>query len=452
MADPAPQSARLTGIKAVSSVLAGVALVAAAIIWPRASGTDVATGKAVFDDWTPLKAAWEPELTATLLPPVGVAVLGLLCWGRVSRRLAWAPFLLLTFAGSWLWTASLGHVGGAESLGKVFGRDSEYFVGAKEVSSVPEFLSGFIDRIPLHATDNWPVHIAGHPPAATMFFILLDRLGIQDPYVAGIIVMSLGCTAVVAVLLTLRTLGSERMARRAAPWLVAAPSWIWMGVSGDALFAAAGAWGLALLALAATAGGRMRLVGCGVAAGLVLGLCVHLSYGLVLLGVLALAVLFLGRRWWALPWTAGAALLVAGAFSLAGFSWWEAYPVLVTRYYDGIQTERPYGYWVWANLGVWTFTVGLATWASFPRAVAELRRRTSGERFVVAVLGCAGLAAILLATLSGMSKGEVERIWLPFTLWVLILPAMLPVHWHRPLIASQMATAIVVELLWTTQW
>lgn len=452
MVDHPLRASRPTWIAAASGVLLGAALVAAAIIWPRASGTDVATGKPVFDDWTPLKAAWEPELTATLLPPVGAAVLGLLCWRRVSRRLTWAPFLLLTFAASWLWTAALGHVGGAESIGKVFGRDSEYFVGAKEVSSVPEFLSGFIDRIPLDAPDNWPVHIAGHPPAATMFFILLDRLGVQDPYTAGMIVLSLGCTAVVAVLLTLRTLGSERLARRAAPWLVVAPSWIWMGVSGDALFTAAGAWGLALLALAATAARRRRLVGCGVAAGLVLGLCVHLSYGLVLLGVLALAVLFLGRRWWALPWAAGAALLVAGAFSLAGFSWWEAYPVLVTRYYDGIQTERPYGYWVWANLGVWTFTAGLATWASFPRAVAEVRRRASRDRSVVAVLGCAGMAAILVATLSGMSKGEVERIWLPFTLWVLILPVLLPVRWHRPLIASQVATAIVVELLWTTQW
>jgi hypothetical protein len=29
------------------------------------------------------------------------------------------------------------------------------------------------------------------------------------------------------------------------------------------------------------------------------------------------------------------------------------------------------------------------------------------------------LTAIAIAALSGMSKGEVERIWLPFTVWVL---------------------------------
>lgn len=428
------------------STFIGAILVAAAIAWPRVTGTDV------FIYWPPLKARWTPGLAPTLALPALVALTGFLCWRRISSALKWGPYLVAVFAGSWLWTAALAHVGGRESISKVFARPSEYFVGAKEVPSIPAFLSGFIERVPLDASDHWPIHIAGHPPGATLFFILLSRLGIADPYTAGIIVLTLGCTGVVAVLLTVRTLSTEKCARRTAPWLIAAPSAIWMGVSADALFTATAAWGLALLALASTAVRRSHLIGFGLPAGLLLGLCVYFSYGLVLLGLLAIAVIYLGGRWQALPWALGGALLVAAAFTSAGFRWWEGFPVLVTRYYDGIQSKRQYGYWVWANLGAWTFTSGLAAWAAFPRSIAEAWRRGDRTRHAIAVLGCAGLVSILVATLSGMSKAEVERIWLPFTIWVLVLPSLLPVRWHRPLIAVQMVSAIAIEYLITTQW
>lgn len=440
----------LAWVAALLSTSAGAVLVAAAILWPRAAQIDTSDDWAI--GWAPLKAEWTPDLAPTLVLPVLVALAGFLCWRRISAALKWGPYLAVVFAGSWLWTASLANVGGEESISKVFARPSEYFVGAKEVSSIPAFLSGFIDRIPLDANDHWPIHIAGHPPGATLFFILLDRLGISDPYTAGVLVFTLGCTGVVAVLLTIKTLGSERFARRVAPWLIAAPSAIWMGVSGDALFTAVAAWGLALLALASTALRRSSLIVFGLGAGLLLGLCVYLSYGLALLGILAIAVIYLGGRWSAVLWALGGALIVAATFTLAGFRWWEAFPVLVTRYYDGVQSVRPYGYWVWANLGAWTFTAGLAAWAAFPRGIADACRRVSRDRHAVAILGCASLASILVATLSGMSKAEIERIWLPFTIWILVLPSLLPLRWHRPLLATQVVSAIAIEGLWTTQW
>lgn len=437
-------------VAALFSTSVGTVLVAAAIIWPRVTHTDTPDEWAI--GWAPLKAVWAPALTPTLILPVLVALTGFMCWRRFCTVLKWGPFLAVVFVGSWVWTAALAHVGGGESIRKVFARPSEYLVDAKDVSSIPAFISGFIEKIPLDAKDHWPIHIAGHPPGATLFFIVLDRLGVQDPYTAGVIVFTLGCTSVVAVLLTIKTLGSFRLARRAAPWLILAPSAIWMGVSGDALFTAVAAWGLALLALAATALRRSRLIGFGLGAGLLLGLCVYLSYGLALLGILAIAVIYLGGRWSALLWALGGAMFVAATFTLTGFRWWEAFPILVTRYYDGIQSVRPYGYWVWANLGAWTFTTGLAAWAAFPRGIADAWRRDSGDRHAVAILGCAGLASILVATLSGMSKAETERIWLPFTVWILVLPSLLPMRWHRPLLATQVASAIAIEYLWTTQW
>src|SRR5690606_309244 len=94
------------------------------------------------------------------------------------------------------------------------------------------------------------------------------------------------------------------------------------------------------------------------------------------------------------------------AFTAAGFWWYDGYDTLVERYYQGAAGVRPYWYFIWANLAAQVLSVGLATVAGLTRAV---RRRTA----LVALVG-AGLLAMLIADVSGMSKAETERIWLPF--------------------------------------
>ena len=69
---------------------------------------------------------------------------------------------------------------------------------------------------------------------------------------AGLVVTVVAATTAVAVMSTLRALGAERAARRAAPFLVLGPAAIWQAVSADAMFAAVAAWGIAALASAAT--------------------------------------------------------------------------------------------------------------------------------------------------------------------------------------------------------
>ncbi len=167
----------------------------------------------------------------------------------------------------------------------------------------------------------------------------------------------------------------------------------------------------------------------------------------MLLGILAVAVLIVARTWRPLPWALAGAAAVAAAFTAAGFEWWKAYPVLHDRYYAGIASERPYSYWVWADVAAWTFTVGLVVWAAFPRAIRAFR---DGD--VLARLAGAALLTILVATLSGMSKAEVERIWLPFTIWVVALPMLLPQRWHRPALLSQVVLALCVQQLVLTRW
>src|SRR5690606_40276737 len=98
----------------------------------------------------------------------------------------------------------------------------------------------------LDAPDNWPAHVAGHPPGATLTFVLLDRIGLGGGAWAGLWCITVGATACAAVLVTVRALTDENLARRAAPFLALAPAAVWMGTSADAYFAAVAAWAVAL--------------------------------------------------------------------------------------------------------------------------------------------------------------------------------------------------------------
>lgn len=253
--------------------------------------------------------------------------------------------------------------------------------------------------------------------------------------------------------MTARALAGERLARRAAPFLVLAPAAVWLGTSADAYFAAVAAWAVALLALAVT----RRSAGWAAGSGLLFGLTCYLSYGLTLFAVVAAAVLLLGRRGVRerpvlfLPLLAGAAV-VPVAFTAMGFDWWEAYRLLVTRYYEGAAGVRPYGYWVWANLACTVLITGLATAAGLRRTGAVLVRRgdSGAQELRLAFLVAAGLLALLAADLSGMSKAETERIWLPFALW--LLPSCAFLSHPRAWLAAQAVLALLLNHLVATGW
>ena len=425
-----------TGLWAAASASFGLTLVVAAMIVPQIIDSDVGV------HWPPLHADWNPHVDPRILVTLAV---GLALWAAlpvIADRFSWVATVMLSTAGSWVWAMALALSDGRDGLARIYERPGEYLYDAVRVHDIGQALSTFVDRMPRGSPDHWHIHVSGHPPGSLMFFVLLDRLGIADPFWVGVVVMTLGATGVAAVLLTVDALGSREIARRAAPWVALAPLAVWAG-SGETLWAAVAAWGLFLLASACTR--RSPVVA--VAAGLVLGLSLFLSYGLVLFVLLALAVFALTRAWRLLPWASLGVAAVAAAFAAWGFAWWEAYPVLRERYYAGIASDRPYGYWVWADVAAWTFTVGLVTWAAFPRMWTSLRRRDP-----VAVLATAALVGLVIASLSAMSKGEVERIWLPFTLWIVTVPALLPPNWRRPLLLSQVAIAILAQSLLVTRW
>ena len=141
----------------------------------------------------------------------------------------------------------------------------EYLQVIGRFDDIGAALRGFTGHILLGRPDNWPAHVAGHPPGATLTFVLLDRIGLGGGAWAGVWCIVLGGSAVAAALIAVRALADERLARRAAPFLVLAPMAVWTGASADGYFAAVAAWSVALLALAATrtapalaGGGRPR--------------------------------------------------------------------------------------------------------------------------------------------------------------------------------------------------
>jgi hypothetical protein len=220
-----------------------------------------------------------------------------------------------------------------------------------------------------------------------------------------------------------------------------------MAVSADAVFAAVAAWGLACLAIGARST-RGPAIAWSVLAGLLLGCGVMMSYGLPLTGILALSILVLARSWLPLPIAAGTALLVVLAFAAGGFSWWEAYPVLNDRYWDGIAADRPASYWMWGNLAALVVCAGPLLGAGLAQVVALGRR---ADRVVLWLVSAAA-AAIVVADLSRMSKAEVERIWLPFVPWLTLSFVLLPERWRRWGLGAQVLAALVVQHLFYTAW
>ncbi|KUL31132.1 hypothetical protein ADL12_25965 [Streptomyces regalis] len=426
---------------AAAALLVAVAAVVGAVIQHRHGTLRV--------NWPPLLADWEPHLGPGTPAALAVAAAVVAYGPSLTVRLPWRSLLLATWVTGMAWTWSLALVDGwHRGIAVQLTTPHEYLRVIDRFQDIPAALRGFSDHILLESPDNWPAHVAGHPPGATLTFVLLDRIGLGGGGWAGAWCITVGTTAAVAVLVAVRALTDERLARRAAPFLVLAPAAVWVGTSADGYFAAVAAWAVAFLALAVTG---HRPGWAGPASGLLFGWAAYLSYGLTLFAVIAAVVLLLGsHRVRPLPFVLAGFLVAPVAFTVVGFDWWEAYRLLVTRYYQGAGGVRPYGYWVWANFACTVVMVGLATVAGLRRAGAQLVRRTEGTQVRLALLVLGALVAMLVADLSGMSKAETERIWLPFALW--LLPACAFLRGSRGWLAAQAVLALLVNHLLLTGW
>lgn len=406
-----------------------------------------------FADTAPIFGWWNAHVGWGTVPALLIAAAAV-WWGpSIAGRLRWPGLVGLTWATSFVWAFSLAMIDGWELgfAGRLAARH-EYLRQVPTITDIPEMLRTFSGRILDFQPDSWITHVSGHPPGALLTFVWMDRIGLGGGAWAGLLCVLVGSSAAAAIIIAIRAVADEATARLAAPFVAVAPTAIWIAVSADGYFAGVAAWGIALLALAVHGRSRWSILAAA-AAGLVLGWGIFLNYGLGLIAVPAVAVLCTAPNWRAalralLP-AVLAALAVVAVFYNAGFWWFDGYHLVQERYWQGIANDRPFQYWVWANLASTVCAIGLGSVAGLGRVfdIKALRGRSG-----LHVLLTGAFLSIVLADLSMLSKAETERIWLPFTVWLTAAAALLPVRSHRWWLALNVIGALALNHLILTNW
>ena len=442
---PARRAGRADLIAVAAAVGLGAAAAAVGLYYNRPN-----SGVIIFVGAPPLFADWLPHVGPGSLFAVLIAA-GVVLWGpALAARLSWRRALGVSYLTSLAWIFSLAMVDGFDR--GFAGRltiPQEYLHEVPGITDIPRMLREFSSRILDFQPNSWTTHVSGHPPGVTLLFVWLDRLGLHGGAWASTAVVLAGALVAVSVPATIALLGRLEKARAVLPFAILTPGAVWIGVSADGLFAGVTSTGVALLALASVGFARGRRYAAPVAltSGVLLGYGIFLSYGLVLLGLVALAVAVLGRQWRAAMLAIAGALAVVAVFAWAGFWWLDGYRLVVERYYQGVALVRPYSYWVWADLAAVAVAAGPAVVAASRRGVALFGRSFADP---VVLIGLAALLTIVFADLSGLSKAETERIWLPFMAWLLPMTALLPRRtWW---LAGQAVTALAVNHLLLTGW
>jgi methylthioxylose transferase len=361
--DTRPRAARVSvGILAAWAI----AIVVAHVLLERIQ----AAGANIRIQAAPLVGTFELRVSARLLAALAIGTLIVFAGPRLAQRVEWRTLLVASAAAAALWAVSLALVDGGQGLMRPLEARTEYLTDVVNVGSPTQFLSTFVERI-----GDYSVHVQGHPPGMLLLLSALDRIGLGGSGWAAALCIAGGAAAVPAVLIAVREVAGEGMARRAAPFLLVAPAAIWVATSADAFFMGVSAWAVALVVLAT---GR------------------------------------LGRR--------------SDAYALAG-----------------VGARRPYLDFLVANAACLAIALGPAVAV----ALARLRDR----RLWLLVGGT--LVVVGAAMISGMSKGEVERIWLPFAVWLLPAGAVLAAGRERITtgwLGLQAITAIVVASVVKTSW
>lgn len=434
VAQPSPPARRASpgALRATALALAGWA---ALILLARA------IGRGLYEDDprillgnAPLvgKADLHPE--AWILPAVAFALAALAHGPVLAARLRLPRLLAAAYGAALAWPALLALGDGPDAISAPLATDYEYLAAVDRVGSPGAFLSSFAERLP-----EYPTHVKGHPPGMVLILWALDGIGLGGATAAAVLVLAVGALAAPAVLLALRDVAGEQAMRRAAPFVALLPGSVWIGTSADALFMGAGACAAALVVVAT---GRRDRTGdlLAIGGGLGFGALLMLTYGGVLLGTVPLAVALLRRRVRPLLLAAAAAAVVLLAFLAAGFWWLDGLAATREQYELGVSQRRPYGAFLLISLAAFALATG-------PAAAGALARLRGS---VTWALPGGALLAVAVADLSGMSRGETERIWLLFAPWLLTAAVAFPRA--RPWLAAQLALALALQVGTRSPW
>jgi methylthioxylose transferase len=370
----------------------------------------------------PVLAHWHPH-TGWGTPLAVVCVLAGLHLQRRAAMLSWRRLLLAGWLLNLAWLSALRSVDGlAKGWTEALLNPNEYLHDLPRITDPVAFLATFTDFIAfgpgVDGSVVWTTHVAAHPPLATLIFWTLAQIGLGGGFWAAALCVLVASTVSVALPVTLHELGASGAARRIVPFIALFPGAVWMAVSADGLFAGVAVSGLALVCCGAARG---RLLA-SLTGGVLLGATIFLSYGLVLVGAVVVVAIVLtsrrrGLRSTLLPWLiATAGVVVVAVVHLAyGFNWLVGLAQLRVRYYQGIASQRPFSYFVYANVAAWLISCSPLLAVGIARSVGALRQaRDWTQDGVVATMALSGVAMALVADISALSKAETERIWLTF--------------------------------------
>jgi hypothetical protein len=380
--------------------------------------------------------------TSLLAPAVAGAVLVGVFRG-VHRTLRWRGLLSVGFLAAFGWAVALALVDGGAGLGRSADLPGGYRQDLPRVGSDPlTFLRHYVSAAPHLSIDS-----RQHPPGAVLLLWLLGRFGVHRPILLGLLITAIGCLSVPLVAVAVRSLCSEAAARSLTPVLVLAPYAIWLAVSLDAV-------PLTLCAAALAAGvvgsEPRRSPWWAAAAGLLLGGGALFSYSAAWLGASILVVYFVRRRP-LLNVVSGVTSLVPLALAqLAGFVWLDGLTAAQADFSIRVGPHRSWFLWIFLDLLLVLIAAGPAVVAAARKA-----RRTPGWPFAVGAV-----LAVAFAIGSGLSRGEVERSFLPFFPWLLVAAVAPEPGTDRTgaatapllLIGAGAASAILLEAVLRTAW
>jgi hypothetical protein len=430
MQRPAAERAPTSSMRAALPIFLWASLIAVAHGWGRLL-VERRPATRIFAP--PLVARFEPSPVLRALLPVAVAGAVVAFGPRLGATLGWGRLLALAFAVAAIWSISLALTNGIDGLTRPLEFANDYRQDIDRITGPGDFLSHFTERI-----DSYNQHVRAHPPGMVLLLWSMDRIGLRGAGWEAALVVVGGASVVPAAMIALKEMAGEARARRVGPFLILAPAAIWVASSADALFAGVAAWAIALVVLSTGRSGLPSAL-LAVGGGLALGAGLFLSYGLALLAVPPLIVAIVRRGLLPLVWASVGVLAVAALFALAGFWWIDGLQATMVEYRESVARLRPYSYFLVGNLAAFAITVGPATAAG----LARLRSRGAW------ILAAGGLVVVAMSDLTGLSKAEVERIWLPFVPWVMVATSELsPRIW----LGANAAFAILVEMALNTTW
>lgn len=419
-------------IPTVAGVVVWLGLVAGAVWWGRAA----VVGRGLGVDAAPLVGHWVWHPSLALVVPAAVAAIVVAVGPRLAARAPWPMVPSLAAAAAVAWATALASSDGWHRVTQPLTTRHEYEPYATGIGGAGEFLRRFVEDLP-----GTPVHVQGHPPGAPLVPWALDAMGLGGAGWFAALVLAGWGLAVAAALVAARAVAGEAAARRAAPALVLLPAAVWAGTSADALFAGALALGVAIAVAGGFWGIPDRLAALG--GGVVLGVGLLLTYGGVAVVAIPVAVHLRRRR----PSRAalvglGVAVVLITTALVSGFWWLDGLRATHEAYLAGVAADRPGTYFaLGGNPGALALAVGPAVVVGLVLAVLRWRDAAS-------LLPLLGLAVVVAVDVSLLSKGEVERIWLPFMPWLALAA---PGH-RRGWLVAQATLALVVQAWVRSKW